>query len=70
MIDTSAHHAKTSSAWEVDDVPKDDEDSARMRMDLLDTIKELRVAHREATDGLRNKMQETLCLLRHFSRMI
>ena len=69
-IDTSAHHAKTSSAQEADDVPKDDEDSARMRMDLLDTIKELRVAHREATDGLRNKMQETLCLLRHFSRMI
>jgi U3 small nucleolar RNA-associated protein 21 len=45
-------------------------DDAIVRTELLETIKELRISHRSATGNLRNKMQETLCLLRHFSRMV
>ena len=40
------------------------------RGDLLDAISRLRAAQREADDKLRGKMQNTLCLLRHFSRMV
>jgi len=37
---------------------------------LLDTIAKLRNAQTEASETLRGKMQHTLCLLKHFSRMI
>jgi hypothetical protein len=40
------------------------------RKKLLDAIVQLKIAHKDASDLLRNKMQETLCLLRHFSRMV
>jgi U3 small nucleolar RNA-associated protein 21 len=40
------------------------------RRDLLETISELKRAQRAASDGLREKMQQSLCLLRHFSRMV
>jgi len=41
-----------------------------IRKELLETIKKLKISHKSATSNLRNKMQETLCLLRHFSRMV
>jgi WD40 repeat protein len=37
---------------------------------LLDSIVQLKLAQQSATDDLRVKMDHTLCLLRHFSRMI
>ena len=40
------------------------------RLELLQTISELRSVQRAATEKLRGKMQHSLCLLRHFSRMI
>mmetsp|Transcript_11373 Transcript_11373/g.21279 ORF Transcript_11373/g.21279 Transcript_11373/m.21279 type:complete len:1157 (-) Transcript_11373:82-3552(-) len=40
------------------------------RKKVLDTIVQLKNSHKSASDSLRNKMQETLCLLRHFSRMV
>ena len=40
------------------------------RIELLDTIAKLRKAQQEADEKLRGKMQHTLCLLRHFSRMV
>lgn len=49
---------------------KDDEVNRELRLQLLDSIKKLRVAHLEATDGMRNKLQQSLCLLRHFSRIL
>jgi len=41
-----------------------------IRQGLLETIKQLKISQISSTEGLRNKMQETLCLLRHFSRMV
>ena len=40
------------------------------REELLKHIDELRFAQRNATESLQGKMENTLCLLRHFSRMI
>lgn len=40
------------------------------REELLKYIEELRAAQRTATESLQGKMENTLCLLRHFSRMI
>jgi U3 small nucleolar RNA-associated protein 21 len=37
---------------------------------FLDILKELKISQKSASDTLRYKMQETLCLLRHFSRMV
>ena len=37
---------------------------------LLESISELRRAHRLASEQIRNKMQQSLSLLRHFSRMV
>jgi len=37
---------------------------------LLETICELRYLQQKVSHGLRNKTQHTLCLLRHFSRMV
>jgi U3 small nucleolar RNA-associated protein 21 len=53
--------------------PKELEERRReqdKRDELLKYIEELRVAQRTATESLQGKMQNTLCLLRHFSRMI
>ena len=41
-----------------------------LRLELLHTIKQLKETHDNSTASLKNKMQETLCLLRHFSRMV
>lgn len=40
------------------------------RLELLDAIAKLREAQQTASDSLRSKMQHSLCLLRHFSRMV
>ena len=41
-----------------------------LRKELLGTIVQLKEAQQSASDALRGKMQHTLCLLRHFSRMV
>jgi U3 small nucleolar RNA-associated protein 21 len=38
--------------------------------ELLSCIEQLRIAQKEASETLQNKMKNTLCLLRHFSRMV
>eukprot|EP00980_Cylindrotheca_fusiformis_P030812 scaffold25455_cov152-Cylindrotheca_fusiformis.AAC.2 len=40
------------------------------RKELLACVELLRKAQREASDALQDKMKQTLCLLRHFSRMV
>jgi U3 small nucleolar RNA-associated protein 21 len=40
------------------------------REELLKCIEGLRGAQRMASEALQSKMQNTLCLLRHFSRMV
>lgn len=40
------------------------------RKGLLETVSLLKEAQEEASNALRGKMQHTLCLLRHFSRMV
>eukprot|EP00551_Chaetoceros_affinis_P006608 CAMPEP_0203667298 /NCGR_PEP_ID=MMETSP0090-20130426/4163_1 /ASSEMBLY_ACC=CAM_ASM_001088 /TAXON_ID=426623 /ORGANISM="Chaetoceros affinis, Strain CCMP159" /LENGTH=1303 /DNA_ID=CAMNT_0050531417 /DNA_START=107 /DNA_END=4018 /DNA_ORIENTATION=- len=42
----------------------------QLQLELLDSIKKLRTAHHEATERMRNKLQQSLCLLRHFSRIV
>lgn len=42
----------------------------QQRLELLETISKLKQAQQSASNGLRGKMQHTLCLLRHFSRMV
>jgi len=53
-------------------VGKTDEGNTHLeeRRLLLTTIRKLRKNQREAADDIRDKMQHTLCLLRHFSRMV
>jgi len=41
-----------------------------LRKELLETTAQLKEAQQSASDALRGKMQHTLCLLRHFSRMV
>jgi U3 small nucleolar RNA-associated protein 21 len=41
-----------------------------LRKELLETTALLKEAQQSASDALRGKMQHTLCLLRHFSRMV
>jgi U3 small nucleolar RNA-associated protein 21 len=40
------------------------------REELLDSISQLRQAQQAASEALRGKMQHTLCMLRHVSRMV
>jgi U3 small nucleolar RNA-associated protein 21 len=40
------------------------------RLQLLKSLSALKKAQADATDNLRKKMEHTICLLRHFSRMI
>jgi U3 small nucleolar RNA-associated protein 21 len=69
----------------IDDVPKRKEDEeeeitpesqeqqerqSRQREELLRCIDTLRGAQRTSSEALESKMQNTLCLLRHFSRMV
>jgi U3 small nucleolar RNA-associated protein 21 len=46
------------------------ETQKEQRAELLDSISQLRRAQEAASEALRGKMQHTLCLLRHFSRMV
>lgn len=50
----------------------DDENKQRQaqQKELLACIELLRTSQREASEALQNKMKHTLCLLRHFSRMV
>ena len=51
---------------------KDDETESHdvERTELLNTLQQLKAVQRQSSLKLRNKMQHTLCLLRHFSRMV
>jgi len=49
---------------------EEEKNNWQQRKNLLETISELRFAQRAAALKLQNKMQHTMCLLRHFSRMI
>ena len=40
------------------------------REELLECVASLRKAQKESSEALEGKMQNTLCLLRHFSRMV
>ncbi len=66
-------HARVITGMEKDE--KGDDDDANQekivqRRQLLDSITKLRKVQSAASDALRTKMQQTLCLLRHFSRMV
>lgn len=49
--------------------PMHDADTKK-KEELLHILRELKISHQSATESLRCKMQETICLLRHFSRMV
>lgn len=59
-----------------DNTKEEEEDLSTLEQDreeklkLLETVRKLRLAQAEASDSLRGKMQHTLCLLKHFSRMV
>jgi len=59
----------TTAAAQNEDLPGHEKEQ-ETRKDLIDTIADLRLAQRSAGVKLQNKMQHTMCLLRHFSRMI
>ena len=42
----------------------------QQRQELLETLRQLRQAQSAASNALRDKMQYTMCLLRHFTRMV
>jgi U3 small nucleolar RNA-associated protein 21 len=47
------------------------DDSQRMKMkDLIATIAQLKMKQQDASNRLQGKMQNTICLLRHLSRMV
>ena len=64
-IDSSWQNGKNAS-----ELINDNEVTKNTRVQLLELIKNLKAAHRKATEGMKNKLQESLCLLKHFSRII
>jgi U3 small nucleolar RNA-associated protein 21 len=53
--------------------PEEINEEQRLRRDrllLIEFVSQLKRAQKDATEALREKMEHTLCLLRHFSRMI
>jgi len=48
----------------------EDDPLKRSRLELVSTIARLRAKQRAASNKLHEKMQHTICLLRHFSRMV
>jgi U3 small nucleolar RNA-associated protein 21 len=56
---------------EMTDEERDSKDRLHeLRKEVLTTITLLKEAQQSASDALRGKMQHTLCLVRHFSRMV
>ena len=54
-------------------VDQDDEDDDPQHMQLaefVDTIGRLQLKQKESSNRLQGKMQHTICLLRHLSRMV
>jgi len=49
---------------------EEDKNNWQQQKTLLETITKLRFAQKAAALKLQNKMQHTMCLLRHFSRMV
>lgn len=66
-IDASTNDGNTNTKTQSETQNNDDD---LIRVELLESIRELKISQKSATGNLRNKMQETLCLLRHFSRMV
>ena len=66
-IDASTNDGNTNTITQSETQNNDD---GLIRVELLESIRELKISQKSATGNLRNKMQETLCLLRHFSRMV
>mmetsp|Transcript_16355 Transcript_16355/g.18647 ORF Transcript_16355/g.18647 Transcript_16355/m.18647 type:complete len:1277 (+) Transcript_16355:127-3957(+) len=65
-VDASLHRDKTSRP--ISDV--DENFTKHQRLELIEIVKELRAAQLSSTEKLRNKLQQSLCLLRHFSRIV
>jgi U3 small nucleolar RNA-associated protein 21 len=57
---------------ELQEIPDEEtkQQEQRQQKELLACIELLRQAQREASEALQNKMKNTMCLLRHFSRMV
>jgi U3 small nucleolar RNA-associated protein 21 len=51
-------------------VDNEQELNKELRFRLVEAVKKLRIAQQQASEGMVNKLQESLCLLRHFSRII
>ena len=69
-IDASTQEKDNQILLQPQESQDENVENMKRRQEVLETIKELKIAHSNATDCLRNKMQETLCLLGHFSRMV
>lgn len=63
-------HATTIASIEESFASGESVDTKEEHRKLLDAVKRLRTAQRSATEALNGKLQQTLCLLRHFSRMV
>jgi U3 small nucleolar RNA-associated protein 21 len=61
----------STERMEMTDEERDSKDRLHeLRKEVLTTITLLKEAQQSASDALRGKMQHTLCLVRHFSRMV
>lgn len=54
----------------LDDEEEQQQQQQEEMKDLMDCIGKLRIAQQSSSDKLREKMQHSLCLLKHFSRMV
>ena len=55
---------------ETDEEAKNRAAQRKSHLELLECVAKLKKVQREASEALQGKMQNTLCLLRHFSRMV
>lgn len=69
-IDDSTKQDKDRNEESTPEETKQKEQQQTQRLELLSCIEKLRNTQREASEALQGKMQNSLCLLRHFSRMV
>jgi U3 small nucleolar RNA-associated protein 21 len=70
-IESSSRSKEDDEEEEITEEEKErQEEHALQREELLETISALRKAQRASSEALYGQMQNSLCLLRHFSRMV
>lgn len=62
---------RMGSIVQEENISSEEHDSQKLKLKIfVDTITQLRLKQKEASNRLQGKMQHTICLLRHLSRMV